>query len=327
MTDTKNNTVSVIFDTDIDGDCDDAGALAVLHALMDQGKATILGVIVDVPLKASADCVMAINRYYKRAEIPIGLLSDNNENGKKYRVFRDTQHDLDRMGRQFYVEKVSREFNLDNSNRTDYYDGVSLYRKLLAESDDNSIVIVAVGFLTVLNDLLSSESDEYSPLSGKDLIKQKVSKLVTMAEASYPSAVDIFNWVVDWDSARRVVDEWPTELVVQSLGAQFLTGRTLSKSTPESNPVRRCYEIYLRGPNLGNFCWDLISVLYGVCGCGPYFEEKKGYRIVLEPEPGKNHWIPDESDKPSQMFLKMVCKKTLLKKKIEELTVKPPSNK
>jgi len=36
---------AVIFDTDIGSDCDDAGALAVLHALADAGELKILGVI------------------------------------------------------------------------------------------------------------------------------------------------------------------------------------------------------------------------------------------------------------------------------------------
>lgn len=327
MNNAKFNAIPVIFDTDMDGDCDDAGALAVLHALMDFGKANILGVICDVPLKASADCVMAINRYYKRDGIPVGLLSEENEAGKKYRIRREASIDLIEMERELYTEKISHEFNIDNSSSKEYWDAVSLYRHLLAQSADKSVVIVAVGFLTVLNDLLDSSSDEFSPLSGRALIKQKVSKLVTMGEASFPSAKEIFNWVVDWDSAKRVIDEWPTELVVQSLGAQFLTGRKLSSKTPESNPVRRCYEIYLRGPKRGNFCWDLITALYGVCGCGPYFNEKKGYRIILEQEPGKNHWIPDESDKPSQSFLEMACKKIILKNKLEDLMVKPPSNK
>ena len=36
---------SVIFDTDMGSDCDDAGALAILHSLADAGEVRILGVI------------------------------------------------------------------------------------------------------------------------------------------------------------------------------------------------------------------------------------------------------------------------------------------
>jgi hypothetical protein len=39
--------VRVIFDTDMDTDCDDAGALALLHALADNGEAVILATLVS----------------------------------------------------------------------------------------------------------------------------------------------------------------------------------------------------------------------------------------------------------------------------------------
>jgi len=53
----------IIFDTDIDTDCDDAGALAVLHALADNGEAEILATVVSTRYPYSAPCVEAINRY------------------------------------------------------------------------------------------------------------------------------------------------------------------------------------------------------------------------------------------------------------------------
>ncbi len=42
MTTPTNTPVHVILDTDIGSDCDDAGALAVLHALADRGEVEIL---------------------------------------------------------------------------------------------------------------------------------------------------------------------------------------------------------------------------------------------------------------------------------------------
>ncbi|MFX0081782.1 MAG: hypothetical protein ACFE94_08520 [Candidatus Hodarchaeota archaeon] len=68
--------ITIIYDTDMDLDCDDARALAMLHALMDFKEAKILGVIVDVPFEASAKCVMIINNYYYCPEIQVRLLED-----------------------------------------------------------------------------------------------------------------------------------------------------------------------------------------------------------------------------------------------------------
>ena len=75
--------VSILFDTDISGDCDDAGALAVLHALADQEKAKIIAITTNIkcPANSSAAAVDAINTYYGRGNIPIGTDKD----GLKFR--------------------------------------------------------------------------------------------------------------------------------------------------------------------------------------------------------------------------------------------------
>ncbi len=68
----------VIFDTDMANDCDDTGALAVLHALADRGEAEILAVVTNRkdPSNASAAACAAINGYYGRPDIPIGTDKD-----------------------------------------------------------------------------------------------------------------------------------------------------------------------------------------------------------------------------------------------------------
>ncbi|TFG22122.1 MAG: hypothetical protein EU532_14640 [Promethearchaeota archaeon] len=326
MNKSKAKHVSVIFDTDMDSDCDDVGALAVLHALMDLGEVNIVGIICDVPLKASADCVVAINKYYGRADIPVGLLYEEDyENGKKYQDYRKNRQNVSTF-RDLYIEKVAHEFNTDKISREKYWDPVLLYRHLLSESEDHSVVIIAVGFLTVLSKLLDSVSDEISPLSGEQLIKKKVKKLVTMGMGKFPSCYAQFNWRMDWEAAKRVINNWPTELIVQINGTQILTGKSLSIKTPPSNPVRKCYEIYLRKENKGHYSWDHITVLYGVRGANPYFEELRGYRIILdENEFGKNYWIEDNSGKPPHIYLKLKNPKKLLMKEIETLMIKLPN--
>src|SRR5262245_8041091 len=64
--------VPIIFDTDMDTDCDDAGALAVLHALADRGECEVLGTMVSVSHPGSAPTVAAINAYYGRPDLPLG---------------------------------------------------------------------------------------------------------------------------------------------------------------------------------------------------------------------------------------------------------------
>ena len=50
----------MIFDTDMDSDCDDLGALAVLHALADRGEEEILATVTSSQNPWSAPCVVAV---------------------------------------------------------------------------------------------------------------------------------------------------------------------------------------------------------------------------------------------------------------------------
>jgi len=61
--------VRVIFDTDMMTDCDDAGALAVLHVLADRGECEILATVVSVANPWAAACTDAINTYYGRDDL------------------------------------------------------------------------------------------------------------------------------------------------------------------------------------------------------------------------------------------------------------------
>ncbi|MHA1992808.1 MAG: nucleoside hydrolase, partial [Candidatus Hodarchaeales archaeon] len=220
--------IPLIFDTDIDVDCDDAGALALLHALMDLGETEILGIIVDVPVETSAKCVMVINDYYNRNEIPVGLLKDDAfETGKKYELYRNTRKWMSNH-RNPYTKVVVEQFSNDIINNKKIWDAVALYRHLLAKAENNSVVIVAVGLLTALGELLDSKPDEFSQLNGIELVRQKVKKLVTMGIGRYPEANAEFNWRMDWESAQNVIHNWPTPLVVQSNGTEFTTGNKLS---------------------------------------------------------------------------------------------------
>ena len=66
--------MKIFFDTDMETDCDDAGALAVLHSLADRGECEILATVVSVKDPASVATVDAINTYRGRPDpFPLGL--------------------------------------------------------------------------------------------------------------------------------------------------------------------------------------------------------------------------------------------------------------
>ena len=161
--------VPVIFDTDLGSDVDDAGAVAVLHALADQGEARILAMGLSVKHRWSAPCLDALNTYYGRPDIPIGALKGAGiDDGCKY------------------AQAISNEFPHDLKSADDAPDVVTLYRQTLAKQPDKSVVLITVGFLTNVAHLLDSPADESSQLDGVGLVRQKVRSWVCMGGA-FPS--------------------------------------------------------------------------------------------------------------------------------------------
>jgi len=68
----RRQAVPIIFDTDIGTDVDDAGALAILHIMADQGEAKILATVSANQNRWCAPALDVINTYYAREDMPIG---------------------------------------------------------------------------------------------------------------------------------------------------------------------------------------------------------------------------------------------------------------
>ena len=153
----RKQPVKIIFDTDISGDHDDVGAAAVLHCLANSGEAEILAMLVSATGYTKTwgpPCLDAINTFYNRPDIPIGAPSQGFEYSSSP-----------------YSKQIATEFpyKLDS-----VWDATTLYRKVLSEQPDTSVVIISVGYLTNIAALLQSEPDEYSNLNGFELVNKKV---------------------------------------------------------------------------------------------------------------------------------------------------------
>ena len=294
--------VKVIFDTDMDLDVDDAGALAVLNALADNGEAEILGVILDSPSQRHGNSrlgvasISAINTYYGRGGTPIGDLPpseymNNPPHYSRYRSYASTfgdPGDGSTSGYVYYNEYIKSHFA--NNNVAGVFNATTLYRKLLAGAPDGSVTIISVGLLRALNDLMyTTSADGYSSLSGKQLIAKKVKHLVCMSGLSSFSSTYRYDNDFNWDrdglgDAERITKEWPTPIVVMPLGSGINTGARLTTETPTSNPVRKSYELFRRSDGISGksrSSWDQLAVIYGVRGTSTIFTEKKGKNIDL----------------------------------------------
>src|SRR5688572_31846471 len=69
----------IILDTDFGNDCDDTGALAILHQMAYSGEAEILAVMYPMPDEFGASAIDAVNTYYGKPNIPVGAYKGNYE--------------------------------------------------------------------------------------------------------------------------------------------------------------------------------------------------------------------------------------------------------
>ena len=294
--------VPIILDTDIGPDCDDAGAVAVLNALADRGEAKLLAMACCTSSEWGAPCVQAINTYYGRPDIPVGTC-------KREGFLTDSP----------YNGPVAREF--PNTLKTGHAapDARNLYREVLAKQPDHSVVFCAIGPLNNLADLLATKPDVHSPLTGKQLVAQKVRLLVDMG-GGFPGGKE-WNFEQDVPAAQEVTHEWPTPIVFSGaeIGAAIQTGARLYTETPKSNPVRRAYELYTNSQNRNS--WDLTAALCAVRGVEPYWSLGGPGRCHVTHN-GGNEWEMGHKSRHAYLVAKTPVPE--LAKVIEDLMVQPP---
>jgi len=276
----KQKPVPIIFDSDIGPDYDDVGAITMLHAFADSGEAKILATVASDKYPNAAAVLSVFNTYFKRPNIPIGIVKGNGVN------LSDEQHWSDTLVAK-YPHKIK--------SNDEAEDAVTVYRKVLSQQPDNSVTIVTVGFLTNLANLMNSKPDKYSPLDGTTLIHKKVKRLVSMA-GRFPEGKE-FNVFMDSTSSQIVFSKWPTEVIFSGfeIGEKIKTGLPLVQNNAiQNSPVKDVFRICLpmaEEDRNGRSSWDETAVLVAVKGFEPYYSIESGSIIVNDD--GSNSWDKD----------------------------------
>ncbi|HSW00757.1 MAG TPA: SGNH/GDSL hydrolase family protein [Sedimentisphaerales bacterium] len=280
--------VSIIFDTDIGTDVDDAGALAILHVLADRGEAKVLATISANRNRWCGPALDAINTYYGRGDMPIGCS----------RTGPDPE--------LWYREHVG-EFEYDLADSHESPPAVDLYRKILAGQPDDSVTIVVVGWLTNMAELLDSRPDRYSALGGRDLVRAKVRELVAMGGTwpNSPKDEGEYNFSMDRSAAHKVIRDWPGPILFTGLGNGVMTAKRLVCEGARENPVPAFYRSFFEANKVSERpSWDLIAVLYAVRGVSDYFTVVSGGKCVSL-EDGGNQWIEGAPSNHAYLDYKM----------------------
>lgn len=271
---TRTEPVNLIHGTDWWTDCDDIAALRLLLRAHKAGIIRLLGIGINSVMEYSAPSVSAFCEY-DGVTVPIGVDKTALRDGKGCR----------------YQELLAGYPHPVRSNE-DCPEGWRLYRRLLAELDGKAD-ITEVGFPQIIMQLLQSGPDELSPLSGMELVKEKVNRLWLMAGkwdvpdgkeynfSAYPVCSEAGDYLCRFSPV-------PITFIGHEVGTDVITG----ENVPEDDPLRRAFVSH--GSKDGRCSWDPLTVLTAIIND----EALSGYGVVqgyarVDPTTGCNNFTPD----------------------------------
>jgi purine nucleosidase len=276
----------VIFDTDLDSDIDDVGALAMLYNLHHAGEIELLGVIVTSDDPYAPVCAAALNSFYGLPELRVGFLKKQSE--------------LKHHSR--YTKLIAEEFPSSMNSWEDAEDAIELYRSLLSKSPDESVDLVTVGHLSSLQGLLQSEPDGMSKLNGKELAAKKIKEWICMG-GQYPQGKEANFYRPDPASTVYCMNNWENAvtLIGWEIGNLVITGGSwLKEKMNPQHPVYRGYELY--NGFAGRQSWDQLAVLQILSRTKSFFSYVNG-NVIVAPD-GSNTWRDDKEGKHRYTVIK-----------------------
>ena len=270
---------NIIFGTDWGEDCDDAVALRILARKHKAGEINIVGIAINTCIPESVASLDAFLVSEGVERLPIGIDRNATELCKKVT----------------YQKRLAQSGTARVSN-DDAEDGVRLYRRLLAEATE-PVEIIEVGFLQILGGLLESKGDDISPLSGVELVKQKVTRIWSMAGAFLDDGYIEYN-IRKSEATRRGADAVvrkspvPVTFLGSEVGKPVITGG--ESVLREGDVLLDAMRDY--GAANGRMSWDPMTAVLAIIGD----EEKAGYNVVrgtmsIDVETGANTFERSEN--------------------------------
>ncbi len=312
--------IKIIFDTDIGGDCDDAGALALIHKLCDRGEADLLAVTHCQNSPYLAGCIDSINRFHGR-EVPVGI------NYSAPILSNPRKNHAGELTERFPNNYPDETYATERGPM----DTLRLLRETLSKAEDNSVTLVVTGTLASMARLVSSEADDISPLSGKELITKKLNRTVLMGGRFFESWPMILyesgiptHHVMTWEynikgsgyeDAKTVFENWDGELILSSyeIGSFIVTMVGYGEKSAKGDPVTLAYQICTG--DKGRCSWDHTAVLEAIRP-GVYWNLHEFGRISVDQDM-ITHFNKCEKSKHSYLLPKVDYEE--IRKVIDEL--------
>jgi len=286
--------LNIIYDDDCADDSDNLMGYAFLHRGANLGLWTIQAMTVVDGFNYSAAVVQAINNYYGRGNIPLGM------NQASLVV---TNH--------FQAQTVAAAWGTSAYTQASFGAAgnipVTILRRALANNiaSGTKAVIVGNGYFTNLSALLNSAADSISPLTGSQLISQATTGLVVGA-GRWPSnllnafqSTPEFNCLTDIAASQNVFSNWPVPITIVGVEmGDYSPASPLSSSSPyynatavTGNILQYIWNLSTDLTNGQRGSWDSLPLLYLLSGgVGSIFDYGGTSGTVTIDGSGNNLW-------------------------------------
>jgi len=271
----------VIFDTDLGADCDDVMALDFIMAADKCGDCELIGVTYSGDVFNAIPCIYAILREHGYEYIPIGSTEITGTSQRNWDI---------------YATKVVDKFSYPDAPTYETVpSAVSLLRRLLSESEE-PVKIISTGFFTNLADLIESGPDEYSPLDGAALLKEKAEEIYVAACNFWhikftPAGAEIistqpptreYNVRRDVKSAQTFFNNCNVPVIVcqYEVGNDMISGGPMVLRGGEDHADSYSYIVH--GSVNGRHSWDPVTAMCGIYGELPWFELSVNGRVTVK---------------------------------------------
>lgn len=307
-----------ILETDIGSSCDDLLAMDILYSADAQGLIDLKAIMVNREGLENLRTIDIMNTYYGQPEVLIGNVHDGPQNST---IFTD-------YWKMAVPEKFPEEPHfkrtLDDEQLRELPYAENLYRKILSEAPDASVVIFSVGFATNLSHLLQTSADEYSPMNGVELVKKKVKALYIQAGHFGQGELPDYNFTEDPANAKILMEKWPTEIWFspQETGDKFdykteVLLADFAAAGMTDSPIYHVYEHHPCTPD--QRMWDACAILqfvhpecFSIAGPTHYEIDDE---MILHETPGQLHYMTyTETEEQYNLVMKFIRQRHAPKK-------------
>lgn len=256
----------VIDDRDFESDVGDCAELVMMLNLAHRGEIDLIAGLVSSANVKAAPAYYAVLNYYSYLSLPVGVTTGSNSPGNS-------------VSPNTWAEQTAATYGVNGfTDSSNFESAVITARRALAAQPDHSVTWITNGDLGNVKQVLLSGADQYSALSGYNLIALKVKELWGVG-GNWPTGAGISDWSAN-NACSLVTDfvlrNWPTSvpliIVPITEGDPVLYGDTVMEALGASNPAKFAWETFFGNNSASNTNrgWSAIAYLAIARGMAGY---------------------------------------------------------